>query len=909
MRNEFIAECIPEPTKCIELSGFKDDTDAAIKGYFEFYKIDATDADLPMQLLEHPLTLKMYCEVTNPRREQTVGVEAMPGSLTVLFEKYLDITSTRIAELSPTRGRIFPNEVRNALSTIGGILWTTNARSIGFDELRKELGDDRREWQHSLVRNLESEGLLIRTTEEGKRNHGVAMVYDLLAGHLIADYLLENEILNPIEEWFKQSTNISRLRPDREGTHTFRQDTFRALVGLFTLRFRGKQLWPMVEMPMRSSALLLAAWHDASHIDRATVEELSKLMYSSANAAHYMFDRLQITRAAQAHPLDCNFLDTFLKKLGNAERDLLWTEWVRKNESEVLKDVQKLEERWLSGNISEKQDSLRAKWVMWTLTSTCRRLRDQSTRALYTFCCSAPQSFFALTLDSLSVSDPYVPERMLAAAYGATLSLWEAPEGVVLRKFLPSFAVKLVEHMFTPNGQFSTWHTLMRESALGLIATALKVTPDCISVDRIDLLKSPFLHLISPFVGHEYLTKEERNEVADAMGMDFRNYTLGRLIPNRANYDFEQSDYKAMLNAILFRMFKLGYSTEKLGNVDRDIGRDSFRNERQTGKTDRYGKKYAWIAYFEMWGWRESQKSLPDWRQGERVPDIDIDPSFPSLPKIWSISVPDIFIAAPTSPVGWMGSGPQPDYSDFLKMPEIDGEVGPWILLDGFIEETSNADDRQVFTFIRGVMVDIGQSDTLIEAFNSTEYPGNTAIPNVNERHYTFAGEMPFKTHPSQFLNSGNIATKDELHNAFSYHDGTNWKPGIEVELPVQTYAWESHHSSLNLASGVTIPSSALIDSLNMSYRRGEWDLYDGTGKSSLYRKVTNENNNLRGHLTYLRHDLLKNYLQNNGKKLVLFIWGERGFHYRAQLNQQDDLRLIYASHKHIHKSYHVENA
>ena len=45
-------------------------------------------------------------------------------------------------------------------------------------------------------------------------------------------------------------------------------------------------------------------------------------------------------------------------------------------------------------------------------------------------------------------------------------------------------------------------------------------------------------------------------------------------------------------------------------------------------KTDRYGKKYSWIAYSEISGKLSDEGSLEDWGD-ERTIDVNIDPSFP----------------------------------------------------------------------------------------------------------------------------------------------------------------------------------------------------------------------------------------------------------------------------------------
>src|SRR5690606_25389467 len=189
----FSQTCLPENCPHIEHKGFKEDPQTAIDKYFHFYNIDATDADLPIELLHHPLTLRIFCEVANPRRQHPVGVEALPSSLTSLFEAHFDKVAARIAELSPAAYRIYQEDVQDALLTIAGLLWDVNARSVEFKDTRAAVGDVGR-WGTSIIHALESEGVLIRTTsKEGVQ--GIAFAYDLMAGHMMARHLLARPAL------------------------------------------------------------------------------------------------------------------------------------------------------------------------------------------------------------------------------------------------------------------------------------------------------------------------------------------------------------------------------------------------------------------------------------------------------------------------------------------------------------------------------------------------------------------------------------------------------------------------------------------------------------------------------------------------------------------------------------------
>ena len=115
IRPSFADEALPVDTKRLIIPGFEEDTIDAIKRYFTYYRINLTEASLSLDLLSHPLTLRYFCEVTNLNRELQVGVEAMPGSLTSLFDRYLDQAAMRIAELAPRSRRYYEQDIHDAI--------------------------------------------------------------------------------------------------------------------------------------------------------------------------------------------------------------------------------------------------------------------------------------------------------------------------------------------------------------------------------------------------------------------------------------------------------------------------------------------------------------------------------------------------------------------------------------------------------------------------------------------------------------------------------------------------------------------------------------------------------------------------------------------------------------------------
>ena len=913
LRPPFKEETLPDNTAWLEMPDFEHHTVEAIRRYFRYYRIDPVDAMLPLYLLRHPLTLRIFCEVTNPKRERVVGLEAMPGSLTTLFERYLLQTASRVAELSSRDQRYYQADVLAALNKIGFALWESKARSIEQGKLRQLLRDDNRPWDKSIVYALEQGGILIRTPIHERVSIGYAISYDELAGHIVADALIKQLQTEgrTLADWLADEQTVTALSGEIGERFTLATDTFQALVGVVPHRLPGQQLWPLLNGELQTEALHEAVKLDPAYLNRETVEKLAELarqIPSTFSRNRDILYRLWETRAVP-HPLNSEFLDAVLRPMTMAERDMRWSEWIRRNqegfrnERGVVADILHWKQQWQSATTITSQDALRARWFMWILTSTVRNLRDHATHALYWFGNRDPKALFELTLDSLAINDPYVPERMLAACYGVAMGLWAHPEGEELREAIIPFANKLIDNIFVPNATYPTWHVLMRDYALGVIALAHRIDPAWLTDDRAVYLEAPFDHIPVPFTDVAQISDADVVPAKSAIRMDFHNYTIGRLIEGRRNYDDSHPLYKDVLKQIEYRLMELGYSPEKFDDIDKSIEQDRWHyRPNSESKTDRYGKKYSWIAYFEMYGIHETRDLLDEWRKDERTSDTDIDPSFPEPAKFWILHINTLFSDETKSPRQWLVYGPTPDYSHLLdELPEVDGQVGPWTLLDGYISEYSAEYDQRIFTFLRGLLVDPAQKDQLITKFYAIQYPGNDAIPRPHGDYYTYGGEIPWSHRFGTPMRDESGAVQRNLHQAFSYWADGEWI-GIPVEIPIWDWNWESYHSQLNQVSGITTPSPSICESLCLTNRRGEWDLYDSDGNAAtLYRESHMDDKSLNANFLYIRTDLLRQYLFDTEQTLLWLLWGERDFE-DSHFDTVEQLSNDYQAYANIHK-------
>ncbi|GAG39434.1 unnamed protein product, partial [marine sediment metagenome] len=194
-------------------------------------------------------------------------------------------------------------------------------------------------------------------------------------------------------------------------------------------------------------------------------------------------------------------------------------------------------------------------------------------------------------------------------------------------------------------------------------------------------------------------------------------------------------------------IYNLGYSFEQFREIDKQIARNDFVFSRtnNSGKTERYGKKYCWIAFYEIAGYRKDKGLLKEkWTEPEeRISDTDIDPSFPEKPQEFKILEKDYLKGDQKDLAEWIEKGPIPDVSDYLNINKINNIVGPWVLLNGFISQENYDTKRGIFIFLRGFF--INEKD--IEKFNKYREKitvEGRRLPEPEDDYYTFEGEIPW---------------------------------------------------------------------------------------------------------------------------------------------------------------------
>ena len=916
-----------KPSNIKYANGFNvEDVEKAVEKYFSFYKIKGDLTATALEQFQHPIYLQIFCKSKNAERIEEKHIYVGEQTLFEVFEDYLNLCNRVISErLGLRRGTPV---VTQALLKIAKRFWQPMERSIPLTDLAEIVDGqplDTLNWEQSKTNAILDEGLLV-CRDWGTNGEFVFFTYDLFGGYLIAKYLIK-QAENNIQTMVQSEEIIAALFSDNfRRLHPLYNDIGRCLAALIPVQ-AGLYLHNLIDNSKAFDLSVKALFEiPPENISEECLNFIESLFQKPDNRRQ-LLNLSASTIGYVQHPLNATFWSRQLRVLTMPERDISWTEYIRKNIERVEKNLGQFEGICKSDeNLSEMMEErlyLLAVYIMWILTSTVRPLRDKVTRALYWYGRRKPEKFLELLLQSLKVNDPYVYERMLAAAYGIAMARqYDFKDVSFTQNFLPLYGRKLYEAMFKPNAPHSTTHILARDYARRTIDIALLHYSELLTKEERQRITPPF----QDGGIREWGKSEDRDEGKYREGnapihVDFGNYTLGKLVKGRSNYDYNNDEYKTVTANIFWRIYDLGYSLDTFENLDKWISYYNW-NKQDGSKTDRYGKKYSWIAFYELAGFRHDKELLDLWSGEVRISDADIDPSFPEQLQEHKLVCED-FLGNRDMPLHeWILSGGVPDVKSYLIVDELLGEEGSWVLLDGYINQEDSKFNRGRFTFLRSFIVKAEEANSLLQRLEK-ENLGGRWLPEIQEDYYTYAGEIPWcETYPSngktelsfelKFVLQRNgqpiseeeastfLDSIEELFEANDFEDievamrnnglelvekdvdDKTYLKGeekFEVLIPVRENTWEDYHSEITSGRSVATPAKEITQHLNLCSQPQTYDLFEKSGRRASITFRYGEYWHSSQDFTYLRKDLLERFLSETNSELIWAIWGEREFH------------------------------
>lgn len=839
------------------------DMDELVDKYFEYYKINVLNSTNAYKYyFKKPIYLKLFCEVHNPNREDFVDVEIKKDDIYNVFETYMETCNKHICE-SLNIPKI--DMVKKSLLKVANHLWDTKDRKIDIYDfytlIDGKIGETH---DKSKAYKIIGESLLIKTEYENKEY--VYFTYDLFIGYLIAVYLFDKH-KNNLMEFFSENQTLDWLySEDYSLLHPLSEDIKFSLAILINSE-NGTCLHELSDNTEVIKSSIMSLFSISSeNIDENSVEFV-KSFFIENHLDNFWIMAFRENIIEDNHPLNCLFFSDILLSQSIVDRDLSWTEFLKKQYRTLLKnDLESFENSLVSNDVDLNRLNLFARYIMWFLTSTSQEIRDKSTRALYTYGCNHPEDFFELLEYSFKINDLYISERMFAVAYGITMAFQNNFENNdFVENILPEWAKKIYGLFYDENSPVFTTHLLIVYYASNILKIASLHNDNLFPIEQTKKFFNPYKNMNTFEWGQsEDKDKGKYRNCADPFESIVHYDYIEKLGKQLSRYHNKDAEYIKEKSHVLWRLYDMGYSYEKFKEIDESVEEHNHYASYNDYLLiyDTYGRKYAKIATLERAGYNVNRDYLVLERNGNFGHFVDIDPSFPKISDCQLL--PKLFINPKKEDHDWLNENDF-NFENYLVFDKIKDESESWMLMNGFYSAEEYS--QSVYTFFRGFFINKDDEKEIRKLSKNIDYLDNDRLPELNSFYYIYSGEIPW---------IDDFEKEDEFLFLNDFEENVNKKTTykkFKVLTPVNRDCWEDYHSPVNDGLSAYVLSKELADYFDLVSQPQTFDLFDRNNQKafiSLENTNKTENSEVYQNFAFLRKDLFDDYLSNEN---LTFVW------------------------------------
>lgn len=859
VRNAYKERCLPESDDipCLEASLSHDFQELATR-YFDYYRIEY-HRPLP-EILKHPLTLRLFCEATNAKREKTVRPGSLPLDTSAVFDRFCESAAKHIENQAPVEYRRRSCEYRECIRGIGRLLWESGKRFAPVPDLKTLFPPTSSNWQYDWENVLSQEGLILtRPDWENPDRTVFEASYDAFGGFLVADYLT-TKYASSFPDFLSSQPFQDHLV---NGKHELSEDILSFLTWLYPRKNHGKMLLEIAPESIRHRVLFKTVDCDECYLGKQVLESIRQEAAGDSLFAKRCYEKTLSNLFTPDARLNARFLDALLEPMPPVTRDRQWGFWVFDNRIELFLGLGRLFEKL--PNTDESRVEPLFILCKWLLVSVVLSLRDRASRLLVHLGEKYPERVLSLISSSLQNNDQYVVERLTAVAYGILMSLFATRKLDILKEAGENYLRSAESILLAADSPHATSNAVILDSVINA-SVLLDQARDGTKVQGSASQPAVWRIQVNPFPRPDQTCPSSRAQVENAIHMDFENYTLTQVIGLR-HYDTKNDRYREMRAQFEQRMFDLGYRHSFFERIDRDIQEERYGRPYLKPHLilERFGKKYARIVYHEMKGVKEGLVS-PLKRTLEDI----VDPSFPEPPKALAGEFLETCFPQSQDPESWILNGSLPDCLDEIikKFPDT-GDMN-WILIAGNFNRTSSDGKKRLFATFDGIFAAPQHIRIIKNRLDEIPYspiPSRYRCYHLETPwafHYRFDEDNPAKdvstVHP---IEPTGIFPSQGLQN-------------IICEVPAEWYELESTPWDTEERPYGMLVSHYISSHLDLRPVPHRWEFLDRAGQlaSRFFSAEKDEN---QYNLLYLRKDLLVRYLGMEKKCFAIIFHGERG--------------------------------
>lgn len=860
-------------------TGIQDTSVDAIKNFLDYYNIPFSSVDLLSYQMTNPLFLTLFCQTYNGEEQ----------NIFQMFDRFIKIADVEIQkELDMfDSGSV----LRYLLLEIANWQMENNDKYIDKKSLfRLEFWDD-----HGINNKSQYLQILIKSEVIKENVIKEKEVYDF-SYNLLEDYMKAKSIINRglskdklVEYIKKELLNIQEGVINR----IWNIDIFIFISCFYFKKYNEDCIVIIKEITDDFCERELAERYIKSYAwrpDKYGNKELFKKISLENNLDIEIFLDVLIQNSTKEHSsLNAEYLHDILNRLNLNDRDSFWLPYINsltQDDSRVFQLINLFNEGKRIDNLSKEQTKLMLTLFTWFLSSSNRKLRDLTSKAMVEIL----KVNFDLCEDLLrkfeNVNDPYIIQRLHGIIFGACTKRVD--------KFELEYE-KLSTFIYTSifDKEYVYPDILLRDYARLIIERYLfEFESNETIIDKIKIYP-PYNSIKIPNVSNgsdEYegglglISNSMRPEDLGWYG-DFGRYVFQSALSCFSNVDIKNLYYYVMQ----YIKDELGYSNELFSEYDASCS--NFHDMSRTPAIERIGKKYQWIAFYNILAKVSDSHKIKGWRpdpdkefKGPWEPYVrDFDPTVNSnfrkevniLPK-FDVLYEEEFIENTFNDVEidkWVDSN-----SKLFDMPIVykDQEEKEWILLYQH-KQLENSEDKKegyhrVWRIIEGYFVKNSEFQELKNRFENIKeikqgvFSGGLSIYQIYNREFSWSSSV-----------------KDVMQDHWiDYNIGTEIEVEEKVErtiakiLPAYSrFIWEEEYDASKKDSvSFDIPCAELIEQLKLSQQEHDGYFYSDSGDLVAFDgEITETINGL-----VIRREYLEKYLEGNDMCVFWRFVGEKQY-------------------------------
>ena len=568
------------PCNIIELRGFEDNTQNAIQKYFVHYQIDDTDGNIQKRYFaefSEPLFLTMFCVVASHDLRYMMDDFTYSG----LFRQYIkyrnDMVSKGVDEDSHR------NVTEKSLMKFANYSLYYNQCSDISRQKARHYADQicrNRTWSNNLLNWILKENLMLSTGQQGER---LMFGYQKMGDFLMADIFMHNKMTD------ESKVDFILEKGTRREYASYR----RFIIALLSEWELTPQLLER-KIATKMHHLILASLRHHGKNNLAILKWMQNNKIFSVRILHDFLKDLTLEVFMVAHHV--------LKSTDMAHRDKAWSTMVNQEYSHRV-DAQRFAE-FIAIIPREDTDEGWSKVVIlfcWMCTSPHPYVREAIIRRLVEIFGKKPSmALFALN-EFFDCNDPYVVQAVTCAIYGHLLRKRDEKEASEIANMILQF---LYQNNKAPEDilvrQWSIQTLALADELNGTNVHLGAIKPPFSSENPYDRIIDKADNITNKYFGE---SKGSRKMYETLYGFsDFRRYIIGTNSRTKSDVFLKSgnngiqgvllSDIQLMVANIAKHDF---HWNDELGNLDDYV----FSEGRYYNLTERFGKKYLWLALYK----------------------------------------------------------------------------------------------------------------------------------------------------------------------------------------------------------------------------------------------------------------------------------------------------------------------